>query len=232
MHAVLLLFWPLPNVGIQNFGMWGMYNLAKAYRSIKKSIANRRVEEWEASNGRTKDTTRLCHSPWHDRVGEHICAQPFRMWNRLRFHPFLQVSQIFQRRKSDPNKQDFENKFNLTCQAQSTPKTIGILTEVFCTSGLNLVVLAWMGDELSLGQAQNGVNFYFEGKFDLEGEGQSPRKTIGILTKVFYTCVSNLVILAWTGLELSRGQASDWHTDWQTHRRRQRQYPKAKTGLG
>ena len=232
MHAVLLLFRPLPNVGIKNFGVWGMYNLAKAYRSIQKPIANSRVEDWEASNGRTKDTTQLFHCPWHDRVGEHICAQPFRVWNRLRFHPFLQVSQIFQRRKSDANQQDFENKFNLTCQAQSTPKTIGILTKVFCTSGPNLVVLAWMGDELSLGQAQNEVNFDFEGKFDLEGKGQSPPKIIGILTKVFYTCVSNLVILAWTGLELSRGQASDWHTDWQTHRRWRRQYPKAKTGLG
>ena len=160
MHAVLLLFRPLPNVGIQNFGM---YNLAKAYRGIQKSVANRRVADWEASNGRTKDTTRLFHSPWHDRVGEHICVQPFRMWNRLRFHPFLQVSQIFQRRKSDANKQDFENKFNLTCQAQSPPKTIGILIKVFFTSGPNLVALAWTGDELSQGQAQNGVIFYFEG---------------------------------------------------------------------
>ena len=78
------------------------------------------------------------------------------------------------------------------------------------------MVLAWKGDELSHGQAQNGVNFDFEGKFDLEGKSQSPLKTIGILTKVFYTFVSNLVILAWTGLELSRGQASDWHTDWHT----------------
>ena len=41
-------------------------------------------------------------------------------------------------------------------------------------------------------------------------------KTIGTLTKVFYTCDPNLVILARTGLELSRGQASDWHTDGQT----------------
>ena len=89
------------------------------------------------------------------------------------FSSFFASSQIFQRRKSDANKQDFENKFNLTCQAQSTTKTIGIWTEVFCTSGPNLVVLAWTGDELSLGQAQNGVNFYFEGKFDLEGKGQS-----------------------------------------------------------
>ena len=107
MLPVLLLFPPSPNVGIQNFSMWGKYNLAKA------------------SNGHTKDTTRLFHCPWHDPVGEHISVQPFRMWNTLRFWNF---SQLFQRCKSDANKQDFENKPNLTCQALSTPKTIGILT--------------------------------------------------------------------------------------------------------
>ena len=146
----------------------------------------------------------------------------------------MQVSQIFQRRKNDANKQDFENKFNSTCQALSTPKTIGILTKVFCTSGPNFVVLAWTGDELSHGQAQNGVNFDFEVKFDLEGQGQSPPKTIGILTKVFYIYGPNLVILAETGHELSRRQARDWHTDGHTHtdRCRQRQYPKANTRLG
>ena len=37
-----------------------------------------------------------------------------------------------------------------------------------------------------------------------------------ILTKVFYTFGSNLMTLAWTGLGLSRGQASDWHTGGQT----------------
>ena len=74
-----------------------------------------------------------------------------------------------------------------------------------------------MDDELLRGQAQNGVNFDFEGKFDLKGKGQSPPKTIGTLTKVFYIYDSNLVILAWTGLELSCGQASDWHTDGQTN---------------
>ena len=129
---------------------------------------------------------------------------------------FMQVSQIFQRRKSNANKQDFENKLNLTCQAQSTPKTIGMLTKVFCTSGPNFVVLAWTGDELSRGQAQNGVNFDFEGQFDLEGQGQSPQKTIGILIKVFYIYGPNLVILAETGHELSRGQARDWRTDTHT----------------
>ena len=130
---------------------------------------------------------------------------------------FWQVSQIFQRRKSDANKQDFENKLNLTCHAQSTPKTTGILTKVLSTSDSNLVALAWTGHKH--GQAQNGVNFYFEVKFDLEGQGQSPPKTIGILTKVFYTYGPNLVILAWTGDELSRGQTwwrMDWRTDGQT----------------
>ena len=74
MHAVLLLFRPLPNVGIQDFRMWGMYDLSKASRSMENSIANRRVEDWEASNGHTKDTTRLFHGPWDVSVGEHICA--------------------------------------------------------------------------------------------------------------------------------------------------------------
>ena len=45
------------------------------------------------------------------------------------------------------------------------------------------------------------------------------------LTKVFYTYGSNLVILAWTGDELSRGQASDYRThgrtDGRTHRQTQ-----------
>ena len=107
----------------------------------------------------------------------------------------------------------FENK--LKCQAQLTPKTIRILTKVFCTSGPNLVVLAWTGDELLHGQAQNGVNFEVE--FDLEGQGQSPLKTIRILTKVVYICGLNLVILAWAGEMLSHGQI--W---WQTDRRTDR----------
>ena len=41
------------------------------------------------------------------------------------------------------------------------PKTIGILTNVFCTSGPNLVILVLMGGELWCGQAQNGVNLDF-----------------------------------------------------------------------
>ena len=146
----------------------------------------------------------------------------------------LHVTQIFQRRKSDANKQDFEIKLNLTYQARSTSKIMRMFTKVFCTFGLNLVILAWIGDELSRRQAQNGVNFDFEVKFDLEGHGQSPPKTIRILTKVFYTYGLDLVLLIWTDDELWRGQGSDYRTqtDIQADRRRQRQYPKAKTGLG
>ena len=58
----------------------------------------------------------------------------------------------------------------------------------------------------------NGVKFEFEVEFDLEGQGQLSPKTIEILTKVFYFSGPNLAILAWTGDELSCGQASYWHT--------------------
>ena len=61
-----------------------------------------------------------------------------------------------------------------------------------------------MDDELLCGQAQNGVNLYFQVKFDLECQDQSLRKTRKILTKVFYASEPNLVILARTGHELSR----------------------------
>ena len=60
--------------------------------------------------------------------------------------------------------------------------------------------------------AETGVNFDFEVKFDLEGQDQSTPKTIGILKKVFYTYGPNLVILAWTDNELSRGQTW-WRMD-------------------
>ena len=90
------------------------------------------------------------------------------------------------------------------------------------------MILAWTGDELSCRQAQNGVTFDFEVKFDLEGQDQSPPKTIGILTKVFYTYVPNLVILAWTGDELSRGQASDYRTHGRTDGRTDTQTDAAK----
>ena len=56
--------------------------------------------------------------------------------------------------------------------------------------------------------ATNMARLNIEGKLDIEGKDQ---------TKVFYTYGSNLVILAWTGLELSHGQqVIDARTDRQT----------------
>ena len=68
----------------------------------------------------------------------------------------LHVAQIFQRRKSDANKHNFEIRLNLTYQARSNLKILGILSKVFCTSGLNLIVLAWTGDKLSCGKLKMG----------------------------------------------------------------------------
>ena len=60
----------------------------------------------------------------------------------------------------------------------------------------NLEIVTSIGGELWHGQAQNGVNIDFGVQFDLEGPGQLPPKTIGILTNVFCTSGPNLVILA------------------------------------
>ena len=125
----------------------------------------------------------------------------------------------------------FEIKNWIEDQFQSSPKLVRIWTVLRCIFVPNLEIVTSIGGELWYGQAQNGVNFDFEVKFDIEGQGQSTPKTIGILTKVFYTYGPNLVILAWTGNGLLHGQTW-WRTDWRTDRRRQQQYPKAKTGLG
>ena len=80
------------------------------------------------SLGRWPDgLTTLFYSPWSEiNIGAgHVgCG---RMHQSLLLH----VTQIFQRRKSDANKQDFEIKLNFTYQAWSTSQIIGILTKVF-----------------------------------------------------------------------------------------------------
>ena len=50
-----------------------------------------------------------------------------------------------------------------------------------------LVILARTGDELLGGQAQNGVNFDFEVKFDLEGQDQSPPKYLPVYDAVVFS---------------------------------------------
>ena len=59
-----------------------------------------------------------------------------------------------------PENLTFYVKFDLECDGQLPPKTIGIL-KLFCTSGPKLMILLWTGYELWRGQAQNGLNVYF-----------------------------------------------------------------------
>ena len=90
----------------------------------------------------------------------------------------------------------FEIKNWIEDQFQSSPKLVGIWTVLRCIFIPNLEIVISIGGELWHTQAQNGVNFDFGVKFDLEGHDQSSHKTIGLLTKVFYTSGPNLVILA------------------------------------
>ena len=115
----------------------------------------------------------------------------------------------------------FEIKNWIEDQFQSNPKLVGIWIVLRCIFVPNLQIVTSIGGELWHGQAQIGVNFDFRVQFDFEGHNQSSHKTIGILTKVFYISGTNLVILAETGDELSRGQACDWHTDGHTDRQTQ-----------
>ena len=90
----------------------------------------------------------------------------------------------------------FEIKNWIEYQFQASPKLVGIWTVLRRIFVPNLEIVTSIGGELWHGQAQNGVNFDFEVKFDLECQGISPPKTVGILTKVFYIYGPTLVILA------------------------------------
>ena len=53
-------------------------------------------------------------------------------------------------------------KLNLILKVKvNEPRTKGILNKLLCTSGLNLVILAWTSDELHCGQAQIGTHLEF-----------------------------------------------------------------------
>ena len=90
----------------------------------------------------------------------------------------------------------FEIKNWIEDQFQSSPKLVGIWTVLRYIFVPNLATVTSIVGELWHGQSQNGVNFDFEVKFDIEGQCQSHPKTIGILTKVFYIYGQKLVILA------------------------------------
>ena len=85
-------------------------------------------------------------------------------------------------------KTGFKIKNEIEDQYQSIPKLTGILTELRSIIGQNLEILTSTGGGWSCEQAQNCVNFDFQVKFDLEGQGQPTPKTIGILIKLFCMC--------------------------------------------
>ena len=90
----------------------------------------------------------------------------------------------------------FEINHWIEDQFRSRRKLVGIWSVLRCIFVPNLEIVTSIGSELWHEQAQNGENFDFEVIFDLEVQGQSPPRTIGILTKVFYIYGPNLVILA------------------------------------
>ena len=63
----------------------------------------------------------------------------------------LQFDELWGEQAQNQVKFDFKVKFDLEGQGRSCPKTIGTLTNVFCTSVPNLVILAWKSGELSGG---------------------------------------------------------------------------------
>ena len=55
--SALMLFRPLPGVGMQNFGMFGIYNLAKAYRNVQIYCqSSQRLESRQCSHLRYDST--------------------------------------------------------------------------------------------------------------------------------------------------------------------------------
>ena len=83
-------------------------------------------------------------------------------------------------------------------------KELEWLKDSLCIYSGVVVFLLWWGN-------QTFMEFGFCVKFDFAYQGQSPPKTIGILTNVFCTSGPNLAILAWTWWVIM------WTNSWLTH---------------
>ena len=86
-------------------------------------------------------------------------------------------------------------KNEIEAEGLSRSKSSGILTVLRCISGPNLLIVAWTGDKLFYGQAQNGINLEMQVKFHIEDQSQSTAKTIGFLTVLRCITGPNVVIL-------------------------------------
>ena len=116
----------------------------------------------------------------------------------------------------------FEIKNWIEDQFQSSPKLVGIWTVLGCIFVPNLEIVTSIGSKLWHAQAQNGVIFYFGVQFDLEGHDQSPNKTIGLSTKVFYISGPNWWsqlkrLMSYRANKLVNDGHTDTHTRTHTH---------------
>ena len=93
--------------------------------------------------------------------------------------------------------QIFQIKFNLTYQARSTPKIIGILTKVFCTFGPNLVILAWTVDDLHQPRLWFITGGYLVKRWFIpaaaRARGQSNDLYRGILASNLFNCHNEVI---------------------------------------
>ena len=114
----------------------------------------------------------------------------------------------------------FEIKNWIEDQFQSSPKLVGIWTVQRCIFVPNLEIVISIGGESWPGQAQNGINFDFEVKFDLEGQCQSPPKNNRVLnqglshlwSKFGDPCLNWWWVIARTSSWLTHGR-TDTQTD-------------------
>ena len=151
------------------------------------------------------------------------------------------TTQMKKRRKVWKKSNRFETETKTEDRGQSIPKSIGTLTVLRCIFGPHSEILTSICGDLSRRQSHKlkmGLNLTLKVKVNHPPPKQEQKK-IGILTRVLYLYGPHLVILAWTSDELWRGQTwwrtdgmKDGLTDGQRDKRRQRQYPEAKTDIG
>ena len=107
----------------------------------------------------------------------------------------------------------FEIKNITEDKGQSSPKSIGTLTVLWCIFGPNLEILISIRGDLSH-KLKMGSILTLKLNLTLKVKVIHPPKTIGI-----YTYGPNFVILALIVAELSCGQARDWWKHGRTHRK-------------
>ena len=144
--------------------------IQRQYRSseVSKSITDRNVYRWV--------TAKRWFSK-HDQKRRQIRSVASDSLTKIYDTVALNV---IQKQRKQVRKIAFTIKNEIEAEGLSRPKSTGILTVLRCISGPHLVIVAWTGDKLLYGQAQNEVKFDFQVEFDLESQDRSPPKITGI----------------------------------------------------